>query len=128
MIRKIETDLAPAAIGPYSQGMCWNGLIFLSGQIGLDPKSGELQNENITVETHQVLTNIQSLLASQSLTMADVLKCSVFVTNINDFATINEIYAGYFTGDRPPARELIQVAALPKNASIEISVIAAERK
>lgn len=127
MIRKIETELAPAAIGPYSQGMCWNGLIFLSGQIGLDPVSGVLKNENITVETHQVLKNIQSLLTSQSLTMADVLKCSVFVKDINDFATINEIYAGYFTGDRPPARELIQVAALPKNANIEISVIAAER-
>lgn len=125
MHQQINTDQAPAAIGPYSQGIKAQGLVFLSGQIALDPVSGQMQDQDIRSETHQVIKNVIALLKSAHLTLDHVIKASVFVTDMGDYPVVNEIYASYFTAAVPPARELVQVAALPKGARIEISIIAA---
>lgn len=121
----IKTDKAPAAIGPYSQATVCQGIAYISGQIAIDPNSGELQMENIAVETKQVLENLKAVVEAAGSSMENVLKCSVFVTDMENFAAINTIYAEYFPGENPPARELVQVAALPKYVNIEISAIAA---
>jgi 2-iminobutanoate/2-iminopropanoate deaminase len=122
MKKILNTDKAPKPIGPYNQAVIFNGVMFVSGQIAIDPTSGELVVGDIKKETAVVLNNIEAILDSAGCTFKNVLKSSVFVKDINDFAAINEVYSQYFTEDFP-ARELVQVAALPKNVNVEISVI-----
>jgi len=119
----IHTEKAPKAIGPYSQAIRWGHLLFLSGQLGIDPASGNLVNGGFEAEARQVLANIQAILESQKSGMDKILKTSVFLTNMEDFAVLNGIY-GTFIPEPYPARTTIQVAALPKGARIEMEVIA----
>lgn len=120
----VVTDKAPGAIGPYSQGIKLDNLYFMSGQIPLDPATG-MMPEGIEAQTHQTLKNVGALLESQGMTFANVVKVTVFMENIEDFAQVNEIYAQYFI--KPyPARSAVGIAKLPKGALIEIEVIAAK--
>lgn len=121
----IETDQAPAPVGPYNQAIQYNGLLFASGQIAIDPQSGDLVTESIEAETHQVMQNIKAILNEAGLTFDHVLKCSVFVTDMKLYSRINAVYAEYFDEATAPARELVEVANLPKFVNIEISIIAA---
>lgn len=125
MKKIIRSEKAPAPVGPYNQAIVHNDTLYISGQIALDPQSGQLVTSSIEEETHLVLKNVQAILEEAGLTFGDVLKCSVFVTDINNFGRINAVYATYFEEATAPARELVQVAALPKGANVEISVIAA---
>ena len=125
MRKVINTTEAPEAIGPYSQAIVAGNLIFVSGQIPLHPFTGELIKDDITVATNLVMENIGAILAAAKVNYKDIVKTSIFLTNINDFAEVNEVYASYFE-DNFPARETVQVAALPKGVSVEISVIAAK--
>lgn len=120
----VTSKNAPAPIGPYNQAVWYGDMLFVSGQIALDPASGELVLDSIEVETEQVLKNLEAILIAAELTFENVLKCSVFVTDMNDFAKINTIYGKYFKEDTAPARELVQVAALPRFVHVEISLIA----
>ena len=120
----IQTDRAPAPVGAYSQAVSYNGMLFLSGSIALHPETGELVLDDIQSETHQVMQNIRAVLEAAGSGFDKVLKCSVFVNDILNFAAINEVYAGYFDAATAPARELVEVAALPKGVNVEISVIA----
>lgn len=115
---------APAPVGPYSQAVIHNGVLYCSGQIALDDK-GTLITDTIEAETEQVLRNVDAVLAAAGTSKQNVIKCSVFVADISLFDRINAVYEAYFGLDRAPARELVQVAKLPKNANIEISVLAA---
>lgn len=124
MLKKILTDKAPAPIGPYSQAVRVGDLLFISGQVAINPATGELETGTIEQETARVLDNLKAILRQESLGMDAVVKCSVFVKDINDFGRINAIYADYFDG-HAPARELVEVVRLPKDANIEISLIAA---
>jgi len=119
----IKSAEAPAPIGPYSQAVKANGMLFVSGQIALDSVSGELLNSNITEETHAVMKNLDAILSASGLNFANVVKCSIFVKNMSDFATINEAYGQYFK-ENPPARETVEVSRLPKDVQVEISCIA----
>ncbi|HSI75203.1 MAG TPA: RidA family protein [Lunatimonas sp.] len=119
----IYTDTAPKPIGPYSQAVKVNGVLFVSGQIALDPETGELINENITEETHAVMKNLDAILQAAGFGFSDVVKCSIFVRNMDEFGTINEAYGRYFKSD-PPARETVEVSKLPKDVQVEISCIA----
>ncbi len=125
MKKTINTPDAPAPIGPYSQAVLSNDNLYLSGQIALDPDTGELITENIVDETHRVMKNIQAIINAAGLTMDHIIKCSIFIINMDDFAEINEVYGTYFNNE-PPARETIEVSRLPKNVNVEISVIAAK--
>ncbi len=116
---------APAPVGPYSQAVSHNGILYCSGQVALDPKTGVLVEDTIEAETQQVLRNVDALLNEAGTSRRNVIKCSVFVTDIAMFDRINAVYAEFFGLDRAPARELVQVAKLPKGAHVEISVIAA---
>ena len=119
----ILTDKAPAPIGPYSQGIAVGGLIFFSGQIAIDPAVGKITATDVEGQTVQVLSNISALLAAASLTPADVVKTTVFVRNMGDFAKVNAIYAQTFDKE-PPARSCVEVSALPPGALVEIEAIA----
>lgn len=121
----INTVNAPAPVGPYNQATAHNGTLYISGQIAIDPTTGELVQDSIEAETHQVLKNIKAVLTEAGLTFEDILKCSVFVSDMGNYARINAVYAEYFNEDTAPARELVEVANLPKYVNIEISVIAA---
>lgn len=123
MRTKVETVNAPAAIGPYSQAIIANGFMFLSGQIPLDPKTGQMAVD-ITAQTKQVMENLQAVLNSKGLGMNDVVKMTIFLTDLADFSRVNDIYGSYFEAD-PPARSTVQVAALPKGAKVEIEAVAA---
>ena len=124
MTRKvIHTDRAPEAIGPYSQAIQAGDFLFLSGQIPLDPKTGELVKGDIRNQTRQVLENIRGVLESQSSGMKDVVKVTIFLKDIGNFNRVNEVYATYFPSS-PPARSTVEVAKLPKDADIEIEMIA----
>ena len=125
MKKIIRTENAPAPIGPYNQATIHNGTLYISGQIALNPKTGELITANIEEETHQVMQNIKGVLEEAGCTFENVLKCSVFVSDINMFGRINAIYGQYFNEETAPARELVQVANLPRFVNVEISVIAA---
>lgn len=124
MKKALLTNNAPAPIGPYSQAIQAGGVLYISGQIAIDPGSGELIMENIEAETHQVLKNLGAILEEAGITFDDVVSCSVFVKDIELFGRINEVYAQYFNSDVPPARALVQVSELPKKVNIEISAIA----
>ncbi len=118
----VSTKKAPAAIGPYSQAVCVGEMVFLSGQLAIDPASGNLVEGGIEAQTEQALKNIEAILAEAGLTMDNVIKTTVFLADINDFTAMNEIYAKHFNGDYP-ARSAVQVAALPKGALVEIECI-----
>jgi len=125
MKKIIETKHAPAPVGPYNQAIIHNGTLYASGQIALDPATGKLVMDNIEAETHQVMKNIQAVLPEAGITFENVIKCSVFVSDMNNYSRINAVYSEYFNDDTAPARELVEVANLPKFVNIEISVIAA---
>src|SRR5438876_8364331 len=127
MKKIISTNEAPAAIGPYSQAVRSGSFLFCSGQIPLDPKSGEIVPGDITAQTRRVLDNIAAVLRSEGLTFDNVVKTTIFLTNLGDFQKLNEFYASYFKQD-PPARSTVQVSALPKVAKLEIEVIAASEE
>lgn len=123
MKETIHTSAAPAAIGPYSQAVRANGFLFISGQIPVDPATGSFAGEDISTQTRQSLTNVQQILQAAGLDMDAVVKTTVFLQDIGDFAAMNEVYATFFGCDCP-ARAAVQVAALPKGALIEIEAIA----
>ena len=123
MKKVISTKNAPAAIGPYSQAIFSNNTLYCSGQIAINPATGNLVMDNITAETNQVMQNILAVLTAADMNFNNVVKCSIFMKDMNDYAAINEVYAKSF-GNNPPAREAVQVSVLPKNVNVEISVIA----
>lgn len=120
----VITDRGPKPIGPYSQAIKANGLVYLSGQVALDPKSGELIGADIRQQTERVLENIKGILEAAGVNLHHVLKTTVFLKDMNDFAAMNEVYARYFIS-APPARSTVQVSRLPKDALVEIEIIAA---
>lgn len=119
----IQSKSAPAPIGPYSQAVKAGNTLYISGQIPYDEVVGEMINENITEETHQVMKNLEAILSAADYTFEHVVKCSIFIKDMNQFATINEAYGQYFKTN-PPARECVEVARLPKDVNVEISCIA----
>lgn len=123
MKKAIHIPGAPAPIGPYSQAILTDDTLYVSGQIPLNPYTGELVVDSIEDATHQILKNITALLEEASMHLSDIVKCSIFLTNMDDFAAMNVVYSSYFS-DCPPARETVQVVKLPMNVSIEISCIA----
>lgn len=123
MKQPITTNKAPAAIGPYSQGVKANGFLFLSGQVALDPASGQLVGGDIRGQTERVLKNLEAILEAAGSSLAAVVKTTVFLADLNDFAAMNEVYARFFP-QPPPARATVQVARLPKEAKVEIDLIA----
>lgn len=128
-LQKIDTPKAPKAIGPYSQAIVNGSHVFVSGQLPIDPSTGELVIGDIRVLTQRVLENIAAILQAGGSSMNDVIRVDIFLTDLKkDFVTMNEEYAKYFNDKTPPARQTIQVSALPKGASIEISCIAAINK
>ncbi|MBO5917856.1 MAG: RidA family protein [Oscillospiraceae bacterium] len=124
MKKIITAQNAPAALGPYSHAVSTDALVFTSGQLGMDPATGTLAGEGIQAQTEQALVNVENVLAAAGLTFANVVKTTIFLTDLTDFATVNGIYASRFPSE-PPARSCVQVAALPAGARIEIEVIAA---
>jgi len=120
----IFTEKAPAPIGPYSQAVLSGNTLYTSGQIAINPANGELVLDNIEVETEQVMQNLKAVLEAADMTFDNVIKATIFIMNMGDFARINGIYGKYFDEANAPARETVQVATLPKNVNIEISVIA----
>ncbi|WPR74593.1 RidA family protein [Algoriphagus sp. NG3] len=114
---------APAPIGPYSQAILAGNTLYVSGQIALDAETGELINENITEETHAVMKNLEAVLRAADFNFSDIVKCSIFIKNMDEFGTINDAYSQYFKSN-PPARETVEVSKLPKNVNVEISCIA----
>ena len=121
--RIINTANAPAPIGPYSQAVASNGMLYISGQIPINPTSGELVSSGIKDETHQVMNNLKAILEEVGISFDHVVKSSIFVADMGDFSVINEAYGSYF-GDNPPARETVEVSTLPKNVNVEISCVA----
>ena len=124
MKKIIYTDKAPAPIGPYSQAVLVENTLYTSGQIALDPISMELVMETIEIETTQVMNNMKAVLEAADMDFSNVVKSTIFISDMNDFARINSIYASYFEEEFAPARETVQVAKLPKNVNVEISMIA----
>ena len=120
----INTPNAPAPIGPYNQSVAFNGLLFISGQIAIDPPTGQLMLGSIEEETHRVLQNLRAILEAGGSSLEKVLKATVFVKDMNQFGRINAVYGEYFKPEFAPARETVQVSELPKFVNIEISVIA----
>ena len=123
MKKIISTTEAPAAIGPYSQAVRAGSMIFCVGQIPLDPKTGKIVSQDVAEQTRRVLENVAAILRSEQLTLAHVVKTTVFLADFDDFQKMNEVYATYFT-NQPPARSTVGVSTLPKNARVEIEVIA----
>jgi len=126
MIDRIETDKAPAAIGPYSQATVFGDLIFTSGQVPLSPVSGEIVGDDISTQTEQVMKNIEGLLDAAGSDFSHVLKTTCFITDMADFSAMNEIYSSYFTGSMP-ARSCVAVKQLPRNVLVEIETIALKK-
>jgi 2-iminobutanoate/2-iminopropanoate deaminase len=124
MRKIICTEKAPKAIGPYSQATVASGLLYSAGQLGLDPKSGEMAGGGVEAQTRQALQNLQAILEAAGSSLALVVKTTVFLQDMNDFAAMNAVYAEFFP-QNPPARSAVQVARLPKNAQVEIEAVAA---
>jgi 2-iminobutanoate/2-iminopropanoate deaminase len=120
----VLTDRGPKPIGPYSQGVRVNGFLFISGQIALDPATGEMNGGDIAQQTERVMENVKGIVEAAGSKMAHVVKTTVFLKNMSDFAAMNEVYARYFTA-APPARSTVEVARLPKDALVEVEVVAA---
>ena len=123
MKKIITTDQAPTAIGPYSQAVQLGSFLFCSGQIPIDPKTNEVFTGDIKVQTEMVMKNIEGVLKAADLSFANIVKTTIFITNMQDFAAVNEVYAKSFTAE-PPARSTVAVAALPKGVNVEIEVLA----
>ena len=119
----IRTDKAPAPIGPYNQAIAYGDLVYISGQICIDPVSGLLNNATLADETHQVMKNIGAILTESGIDYSHIIKTGIFLKDMNQFAAVNEVYGSYFSSDFP-ARETVQVSRLPKDVNVEISVIA----
>jgi 2-iminobutanoate/2-iminopropanoate deaminase len=119
----VHTSGAPAAVGPYSQGISVDGFVFCSGQIGLDPATGELVSGGVEAEADRALRNLAAVLDAAGMTMSDVVKTTLFLADIGDFARVNDVYARHFA-DPPPARSTFAVGALPKGAQVEVEAIA----
>jgi 2-iminobutanoate/2-iminopropanoate deaminase len=119
----LHTNKAPEAIGPYSQAVKHNNVIYCSGQIGITPETGNMAGDDVENQARQVMKNLQAVLEEAGSGFNDVLKCSIFVADMDDFSVVNEIYGGYFP-DNPPARETVAVKTLPKNCKVEVSCIA----
>ena len=124
MRKIVSTTAAPAAIGPYSQGNIFGNLIFTSGQVPLDPATGNIVGTTIEEQTEQVLKNVKAILEEAGSSMQNVLKTTVFIKNMNDFAAMNAVYAKYFTEGSYPSRSAVEVARLPKDVLVEIETIA----
>ncbi len=124
MKKVITTAKAPAPIGPYNQAVLSGNTLYTSGQIALDPETMQLVLDDIETETSQVMQNMKAVLAAAAMTFENVVKTSIFIMNMNDFATINKVYASYFDENTAPARETVQVAGLPRGVNVEISMIA----
>jgi len=120
---RISTSLAPAAIGPYSQAVLVGDTLYCSGQIAIDPDNGSLVKGTVEQETERVLENVGGILRAAGMDFQHVVRCTVYMTDINDYATVNEVYARYFS-ESPPAREAVQVSGLPRGCKIEISCVA----
>lgn len=120
----ISTPKGPAAVGPYSQAVCANGFCYVSGQLGLDPATGDFPANDVVAQAEQMMLNVTNILAAKGLTLDNVVKATVFLTDIKDFAAVNEVYAKYFKAPYP-ARSAFQICALPKGGLVEIEVIAA---
>ena len=127
MRKIIATNQAPAAIGPYSQAIQYGDLLFVSGQIPIDPKTGELVGGDIEVQTKQVLENLQAIIEAAGMTLQNVMKCSCFLKDMEDFMKFNAVYNSYFA-ESLPARETVEVARLPKDVQVEISAICGVEK
>ena len=119
----INTSSAPAPIGPYNQAILTGNMLFISGQVCIEPATGELKNKDIQQETHQVMHNLRAILSAAGMTFNNVVKTTIFITDMHQFSEINQVYGKYFEGEFP-ARETIQVSALPKFVNVEISMIA----
>lgn len=119
----IQTDKAPAPIGPYSQAVMVNNMLYVSGQIAINPASGQLVLDNIIEETQQVMNNLKAILEAAGMDFSNVIKTTIFLKDMNQFSSVNEVYGAFFKSDFP-ARETVQVAALPKFVNVEISVVA----
>lgn len=121
----INTPSAPAPIGPYNQGVRMGDMLFISGQICIDPATGKLNNQDIQQETHQVMHNLRAILEASDMSFHHVVKTTIFITDMNRFSEVNEVYGKYFDSNSTfPARETVQVSALPKFVNVEISMIA----
>jgi 2-iminobutanoate/2-iminopropanoate deaminase len=126
MKKIIFTDKAPAPIGPYNQAVLSGNTLYASGQIAVNPATGDLVTENINNETQQVMENIAAILEAANMTFENVVKATIFIMDMNNFAAINTVYGSFFNEKTAPARETVQVACLPKNVNIEISIIAVQ--
>ena len=124
MKKIVNTSNAPKPIGPYNQAVISGNLIFISGQIAFDPSTGELVIEEIQAETKQVMENLKSILDEAGLSFKDVIKTSIFLSDMNNFQQVNEVYGSYFSDEDAPARETVEVSRLPKDVNVEISMIA----
>jgi 2-iminobutanoate/2-iminopropanoate deaminase len=121
----ISTDQAPAAIGPYSQAIRTGSLLFCSGQVALDPSTGELVKEDVEGQASRCLENLAAVCEASGASLSQAVRCTVYLTDMGDFARVNEVYAGFFGDDEPPARVTVAVAGLPKGADVEIDAIVA---
>ncbi|MCB0641323.1 MAG: Rid family detoxifying hydrolase [Phaeodactylibacter sp.] len=121
----IQTDQAPAPVGPYNQAILHNGILYVSGQIAINPATGDLVMDSIEAETEQVMKNLQAILTEAGTDFGQVLRCTVFVSDMGNYSRINAVYAKYFDDATAPARALVEVANLPKYVNVEISLIAA---
>lgn len=119
----VKTPRAPAAIGPYSQGVLVGNTLYCSGQIGLDPETGHLTEDGVEAETQRALENLGAILSAADMDYENVVRCTVYLSNIDNYGQVNEVYARYFS-EAPPAREAVEVAALPREAQVEISCVA----
>ncbi|WP_281633231.1 RidA family protein [Flavobacterium luteolum] len=126
MKKIIFTEKAPAPIGPYNQAVLSGNTLYASGQIAINPESGELITDNINDETNQVMKNIAAILEAANMTFENVVKSTIFIMDMNNFGAINTVYGSYFNEKTAPARETVQVACLPKNVNVEISIIAVQ--
>ena len=123
-LKRVETKDAPAAIGPYSQGIVVNGMVYTAGQIPLDPASGNLIEGDVSAQTRRVMQSLQAILEASGASLKTVVKTTVFLADMNDFAAMNAIYAEFF-GDHKPARSTVQAARLPRDVRVEIEAVAA---
>ena len=124
MKKIITSKNAPSPIGPYNQAVMANGFMFISGQVGMNPKTGKIIKDSISDETEQVMKNLSSILNEASISFENVVKTTIFLSDMNDFSLVNEVYGKYFEEDTAPARETVQVSKLPLGVNVEISMIA----
>tara|TARA_B100000424_G_C22924262_1_gene491705 strand:- start:734 stop:1114 length:381 start_codon:yes stop_codon:yes gene_type:complete len=124
MKKIITSKNAPSPIGPYNQAVIANGFMYISGQVGMNPKTGKIIKDSISEETEQVMKNLSSILNEASISFENVVKTTIFLSDMNDFSLVNEVYGKYFDEDTAPARETVQVSKLPLGVNVEISMIA----